>query len=191
LAHLFTTGTSIVTDPTDDRVLLAVIGGAHGIKGEVRVRSFTADPEDVGAYGPLVDAKGRRYTVASARLQKNVVVVRFKEVADRNAAELLNGTELFVDRAALPAEGEDEFYQADLVGLVARLMDGTVIGEVVAFHDFGAGDILEIAPDGGASVMIPFTEAAVPEVDLDLGFILVEPTAAGLVPADADAPREG
>ncbi len=179
-----------MTETTPDRVLLAVIGGAHGIKGEVRVRSFTADPEDIGAYGPLTDAKGRRYTVASARAQKNVVVVRFKEVADRNAAELLNGTELFVDRAALPEEGEDEFYQADLVGLVARLVDGTVIGEVVAFHDFGAGDILEIAPEQGSSVMIPFTEAAVPEVDLDLGFILVEPTAAGLLPADEDAPRE-
>lgn len=180
-----------MTEPASDLVLLAVIGGAHGIKGEVRVRSFTEDPEDVGAYGPLLDAKGRRYTVASARLQKTVVVVRFKEVADRNAAELLNGTELFVDRSALPEEGEDEFYQADLVGLVARTVDGTVIGEVTGFHDFGAGDILEIAPDQGTSIMIPFTEAAVPEVDLDLGFILVEPVAAGLVPADEDAPREG
>ncbi len=156
------------------------MGGAHGIKGEVRVKSFTADPEDLGAYGPLFDAKGRRYTVQSARLQKNVVVARLAEVRDRNAAELLNGTELFVDRSALPEEGEDEFYQSDLVGLVARLTDGTVIGEVVAFHDFGAGDILEIAPEGGASVMIPFTEAAVPQVDLDLGFILIEPVASGL-----------
>ncbi|KQQ79738.1 ribosome maturation factor RimM [Aureimonas sp. Leaf324] len=183
-------GLPAVNDAPRDSILLAVIGGAHGIKGEVRVRSFTEDPEDLGAYGPLTDAKGRRYTVVSARAQKNVVVVRFKEVADRNAAELLNGTELFVDRAALPEEGEDEFYQADLVGLVARLVDGTVIGEVVAFHDFGAGDILEIVPEGSKGVMIPFTEAAVPEIDLDLGFILVEPVAAGLVPPDEDAPRE-
>lgn len=144
------------------------------------MRSFTADPEDIGAYGPLVDAKGGRYTVTAARLQKNVVIVRFAEVADRNAAERLNGTDLFVARAALPEEGEEEFYQADLVGLVARTTEGAVIGEVIAFHDFGGGDILEIAPDAGPSVMIPFTQAAVPEVDLDLGFILVEPVAAGL-----------
>ncbi len=144
------------------------------------MRAFTAEPEDVGAYGPLQDEAGNRFTVLSARTQKNVVVVRLKEVTDRNAAELLNGRELFVDRSALPEEGEDEFYQADLVGLVARLTTGAVIGEVVAFHDFGGGDILEIREDDRPSVMIPFTEAAVPEIDLDLGFILVEPVAAGL-----------
>ena len=144
------------------------------------MKSFTADPEDVGAYGPLRDRAGNCYTVLSARPQKNVVVVRFREVADRNAAERLNGTELFVERTALPEEGEEEFYQADLVGLVARTTEGAVIGEIIAFHDFGAGDILEIAPNEGPSVMIPFTEAAVPGVDLDLGYILVEPVAAGL-----------
>ncbi|WP_182421988.1 ribosome maturation factor RimM [Aureimonas sp. ME7] len=169
-----------MTQTQREPVLMAVIGGAHGIKGEVRVRSLTKEPEDLGAYGPLFDAKGRTFTVASARAQKNVVVARFREVGDRNAAELLNGTELFVDRSALPEEGEDEFYHADLVGLVARTTDGRVIGEVVAFHDFGAGDILEIAPDDGASVMIPFTQSAVPEVDLELGFLVVEPVAAGL-----------
>ncbi len=175
--------------PIDDPVLIATIGGAHGIRGEVRVKSFTEDPEDVGAYGPLFDARGNRYTVKSARAQKTVVVVRFAEIGDRNAAEALNGTELFVPRDSLPAEGEDEFYQADLVGLVARTADGEVIGEVVAFHDFGAGDILEIAPDGGRSVMIPFTQEAVPEIDLDLGHIVVEPVAAGL--KDAVEVREG
>ncbi|WP_062222848.1 ribosome maturation factor RimM [Aureimonas sp. D3] len=180
-----------MSDPQapSDPVLLGTVGGAHGIKGEVRVKSFTQDREDLGAYGPLFDGTGRRFTVQSARVQKNVVVVRFAEVKDRNAAERLNGTDLFVDRSALPDEEEDEYYQADLVGLVARTTDGTVIGEVVAFHDFGAGDILEIAPDGGASVMIPFTETAVPEVDLDLGFILVEPVAAGL--SGAVEAREG
>lgn len=165
---------------SDDLVLLGVCGGAHGIRGEVRVRSYTAEPEEIGAYGPLRDAKGRVFTVQSARRQKNVVVVRFKEVSDRNAAELLNGVELFVSREALPDEGEDEFYLADLVGLVARLTTGAVIGEVVGFHDFGAGDILEIAPENGASVMIPFTQAAVPEVDLELGFLVVDPVPAGL-----------
>jgi 16S rRNA processing protein RimM len=175
--------------PLADPVLLATVGGAHGVRGEVRVRSFTADPEDVGAYGPLTDARGNRFTVVSARVQKNVVVVRFREVADRNAAELLNGRELFVDRSVLPEEGEDEFYQADLVGLDVRLTTGEVIGEILAFHDFGGGDILEIGDGEKPSVMIPFTEAAVPEVDLDLGFVLVEPVAAGL--RDAVEAREG
>lgn len=164
----------------ENPVLLATIGGAHGIKGEVRVKSFTDDPQDVGAYGPLFDARGNRYTVKAARLSKTVVIVRFAEVADRNHAERLNGLELFVDRGALPEEGEDEYYLADLVGLVARRTDGAVIGEIVAFHDFGAGDILEIAPEGGASVMIPFSQEAVPEIDLELGYIAVEPVAAGL-----------
>ena len=175
--------------PLENPVLLATIGGAHGIKGEVRVKSFTADPEDVGAYGPLFDAKGGRYTVKSARFQKSVVIVRFAEIPDRNAAERLNGIDLFVDRSKLPEEGEDEFYQADLVGLVARTAEGEVIGEIVAFHDFGGGDILEIAREGAASIMIPFTSEAVPEVDFDLGHILVEPVAAGL--KDAVEVREG
>ncbi|WP_336739955.1 ribosome maturation factor RimM [Aureimonas altamirensis] len=163
----------------ENPVLLATIGGAHGIRGECRVRSFTADPTDVGAYGPLVDKAGVRYTVVSARAQKTVVIVRFKEVTDRNHAERLNGTELFVDRSALPDEGDD-FYQADLIGLDVRTTRGDMVGEVIAFHDFGAGDVLEIKPETGASVMIPFTEAAVPQIDLELGYILVEPVAAGL-----------
>ena len=169
-----------LSSPASDLVLLGICGGAHGIRGEVRVRSFTAEPEEIGAYGPLRDANGRVFTVQSARQQKNVVVVRFREVADRNAAERLNGVELFVPREALPEEGEDEFYLSDLVGLVARLTTGEVIGEVVGFHDFGAGDILEIAPDSGANIMIPFTQAAVPAVDLELGFLAVDPVPAGL-----------
>ena len=115
-----------LSSPASDLVLLGICGGAHGIRGEVRVRSFTAEPEEIGAYGPLRDANGRVFTVQSARQQKNVVVVRFREVADRNAAERLNGVELFVPREALPEEGEDEFYLSDLVGLVARLTTGEV-----------------------------------------------------------------
>lgn len=178
-------------DPSDPStlVLFGIIGGAHGIKGEVRVKSYTEEPEDLGAYGSLSDEKGNRYTVVSARAQKNVLVVRFEEVRDRNHAERLNGTELFVPRSALPDEDDgEEFYQADLVGLVARTTEGVVLGEVTAFHNFGAGDILEIAPEDGASLMVPFSEAAVPEIDLDLGYLLVEPVAAGL--KDAIEARE-
>ncbi|MCQ0989162.1 ribosome maturation factor RimM [Jiella marina] len=160
---------------------MAVIGGAHGIRGECRVRSFTEEPEAFSAYGPLFDAKGNRYTVKAARPQKNVLLVRFEEVGDRNHAERLNGTELFVDRAVLPeTEDDEEFYLEDLVGLVASTAAGETIGEVVAVHNFGAGDILEIAPPEGATVMIPFSEAAVPALDVEAGVLTVDPVAAGL-----------
>ncbi|MCE7030690.1 ribosome maturation factor RimM [Jiella avicenniae] len=181
-------------EPADEGrspVLLAVIGGAHGIRGECRVKSFTEEPEAFGRYGPLFDAKGNRYTVKAARPQKNVLLVRFAEVADRNHAERLNGTELFVDRSVLPEpEDDDEFYLEDLIGLEARTSDGEIVGRIVAVHDFGAGDILELAPLKGPTVMIPFSEAAVPELDLDAGFILVDPRAAGLVDGDEEADDE-
>ena len=168
-------------------VLLAVIGGAHGIRGECRVKSFTEEPEAFGRYGPLFDAKGNRYTVKAARPQKNVLLVRFAEVADRNQAERLNGTELFVDRSLLPeTEDDDEFYLEDLIGLEARSVDGDLLGRVFAVHNFGAGDILEIAPPKGPTVMIPFSEAAVPGLDLAAGTISVDPVAAGLVASEDD-----
>ncbi|NDW05413.1 ribosome maturation factor RimM [Jiella pacifica] len=173
------------------RVLLAVVGGAHGIRGECRVKSFTDVPEDFSRYGPLFDGKGNRFTVKSARPQKNMLLVRFAEVADRNHAERLNGTELFVDRSALPeTEEDDEFYLEDLEGLEARSVTGEPIGRVVAVHNFGAGDILEIAPQKGPTVMIPFSEAAVPELDLEAGMLIVEPLAAGLVDAEGAEDEE-
>ena len=166
-------------------VLLAVIGGAHGIRGECRVKSFTEDPQAFASYGPLYDKAGQRYTVKAARPQKAMLLVRFAEVSDRTHAERLNGTELFVDRSVLPeTEEEDEFYLDDLVGLFARQVSGEPIGEVVAVHNFGAGDILEIKPETGPTVMIPFSEAAIPEIDVDEGFLLVEPYAAGLAASD-------
>lgn len=173
----------------ENPVLLGVVGGAHGLKGECRVRSFTENPVDLGAYGPLFDADGNRYTLKSARIQKNVVVVGFVEVEDRNHAERLNGRELFVDRSALPEpEASDEFYLGDLVGLAVETVSGAVVGTVVAFHDFGAGDIVEIKPPEGQTVMIPFSEAAVPKIDAERGVMIVEPFAAGLAEAETDEP---
>ena len=170
-------------------ILLGVVGGAHGIKGEVRIKSLTEDPTDIKAYGPLFDAKGNKYTIRTARIQKNVVVVTINEISDRNGAELLNGTELFVDRSALPADDEDEFYQSDIVGMAVESVDGAAIGTVIAFHDFGAGEVIEIKPERGSSVMIPFSEAAVPDIDVERRVMLVEPLAAGLV-SDPEAEAE-
>ena len=162
-------------------ILLGVVGGAHGIKGEVRIKSFTEYPVDIKAYGPLADAKGNTYTIRSARIQKNVVVVTINEISDRNGAELLNGTELFVDRSALPEDDADAFYQSDMVGMAVESTDGEAVGTVIAFHDFGAGEVVEIKPERGSSVMIPFSEAAVPEIDVERRVMIVEPLAAGLV----------
>ncbi|MER8787935.1 ribosome maturation factor RimM [Mesorhizobium sp. M0092] len=163
-------------------VQMAVIGAAHGIKGELRVKSFTGDPLALADYGPLYARDGRAFQIVDIRPANTVVVVRFKGVSDRNAAEALAGTELFVDRSVLPDEGEeDEFYHADLVGLEVKDDTGAVIGKVVAVHNFGGGDILDVTLAGRKGVLIPFTQAAVPEVSIAGGFVRIDPAAAGLV----------
>ncbi|MER8549668.1 ribosome maturation factor RimM [Mesorhizobium sp. M0684] len=163
-------------------VQMAVIGAAHGIKGELRVKSFTGDPLALADYGPLYARDGRAFQIVDIRPANTVVVVRFKGVNDRNAAEALAGTELFVDRSVLPDEGEeDEFYHADLVGLEVKDDTGAVVGKVVAVHNFGGGDILDVTLAGRKGMLIPFTQAAVPEVSIAGGFVRVDPAAAGLV----------
>jgi 16S rRNA processing protein RimM len=163
-------------------VQMATIGAAHGLKGELRVNTFTGEPAALGQYGPLYDRAGRPFEVLSARPQGNVVVVRFKGVDDRTAAEALNGTDLFVDRSALPADlAEDEFYHADLVGLAVHDDSGNTIGRVTALQNYGGGDILEITLSTGKEALVPFTAAAVPQVALSAGFLRIDPVAAGLV----------
>lgn len=166
----------------DNPVQLAVIGAAHGIKGEVRVKTYTGDPLDLGSYGLLYDASGKSYEVLSIRPGKTVVVVRFAGVEDRNAAEALNGKELYVDHAQLPQDlDEDEFYYTDLIGLAVRDSAGVSYGKVSAVFNFGGGDVLEIKESGKKPVMIPFTLTSVPEILMEEGAILIDPLAAGLV----------
>ncbi|MFI0845840.1 ribosome maturation factor RimM [Mesorhizobium sp. IMUNJ 23232] len=168
---------------------MAVIGAAHGIRGELRVKTFTGDPLALGDYGPLQSADGRSFEILDIRPAGNVVVVRFKGIADRNAAEALNGTELFVDRSALPDDVEDgEFYHTDLVGLAVRDESDTVVGRVTSVQNFGGGDILEIAHTGTKGVLIPFTQAAVPVVDVAGGFVRIDTVAAGLTDEEQDGP---
>ena len=162
------------------RVVVARIGAAHGIKGELRVKSFTASPMDVAGYSPLDALDGRRFTVEAARpagASPDMLVVRFREVADRNAAEALNGIELSVPRERLPPADDDEFYHADLIGLPAVTADGEALGTVVGVPNYGAGDLLEIAPAQGATLLVPFTRNAVPEIDLAVGRVVVVPPA--------------
>ena len=164
----------------ENPVLMAVIGAAHGIKGELRVKAFTGDPLALGSYGPLFAKDGRRFDILDIRPQGTIVVARFKGVGDRNAAETLTGTELFVDRAALAADLDDEeFYHADLVGLSVLDEQEAQIGKVAAVHNFGAGDILEINGPGLKGVLVPFTRAAVPAVDLAGRTIRIDTIAAG------------
>lgn len=175
-------------------IQMAVIGAAHGIKGELRVKTFTGDPLALADYGPLYAKDGRAFEIAAIRPANEVVVVRFKGVADRNAAEALTGTELFVDRSALPDDGDEgEFYHADLVGLQVRDETGAPVGKVFAVQNYGGGDILEIQYQGRKGVLIPFTQAAVPVVDVSGGFVTIDTVAAGLVDDEdgADAASDG
>jgi 16S rRNA processing protein RimM len=154
---------------TDD-ILLAIIGAPHGVRGELRVKSFTEEPEGFAEYGPLHDAKGRVFNVEMTRVSKSVVITRFAEIRSREDAEAVNGIELFVAREALPeTDDPDEFYLDDLIGLSVVSADGVALGEVKAVHDFGGGDILEIQFRNGKTELLPFTREVVPEIDLDAG----------------------
>lgn len=173
----------------ENPLLIAVIGAPHGIKGEVRVKAFTDDPMAIGDYGPLFAADGRRFQVKPLRLAKSVVVARIKGMADRTAVEALRGLELYIDRSALPEDlEEDEYYFSDLVGLAAEDAEGGNWGKVIAVHDYGGGDLLEIAVPGRGAILIPFTAAAVPQIGVKDGRIVVDPVAAGLVDGPSDEP---
>jgi 16S rRNA processing protein RimM len=157
-----------------ERVLVAQIGAAHGIRGEVRLRSFTADPLAIKHYGPLETEDGAQsLVIETLRPHKEALVVRFAGIADRNAAERLRNQNLYVPRARLPATEAGEYYHADLIGLAAEAPDGRTLGTVIALHNFGAGDLVEVKPPDGPPVMLPFTESVVPIVDIAGGRIVV------------------
>ncbi len=176
------------------RVLMGVITGAHGVRGLVRVKSFAAEPAAIAAYGPLEDEHGERRFVLDLRgAVKGVLIARLDGVTDRNAAERLKGTRLYLSRAALPEPEAEEYYHADLLGLAVELKDGAPFGRVRAVHDFGAGDSLEVERPNGRVVMVPFTRAAVPVVDIAGGRLVVDPPE-GLLdnrPVEAELSEDG
>jgi 16S rRNA processing protein RimM len=156
-------------------VLIGRITGAHGIRGEVKLQSFTAEPEAIAAYGALRTDRGETVAIERLRPQKQGFIATLKGVSDRNRAEALGGTELFVDRAALPEPRADENYVHDLVGSAAVTRDGTEFGKVVDVVNYGAGDLLEIArPDDKVSILVPFSDAFVPEIDLAAGRLTLD-----------------
>ena len=155
-------------------VLLAAVIGAQGLKGEVKVKLFTATPDALPRYGVLHTGDGRKFKITAFRPAKEgEAVIAFEGVRDRNQAEALKGTELFVARAALPETGEDEFYHADLIGLEVRDSEGRVLGKVSGLHNFGASDVLEFARPDGDSVHLAFTKETVPVLNIAEGFIIV------------------
>ena len=158
------------------QVCVARIGAAHGVRGAVKLWTFTEDPFAVTRYGPLSTKDGaRHFEVAQAREANGFLVATLKGVTSRNEAERLNGLELYIARDKLPATDEDEYYHADLIGLEVVLSDGTPVGRVRAVHDFGAGDTLEIERPTAQAAMVPFTRAVVPVVEIEAGRLVIEP----------------
>jgi len=169
-------------------ICVARIGAAHGVRGQVKLWTFTEDPLAVKRHGPLASKDGaRQFEVTHAREAKGHLIATLKGVATRDEAERLNGVELYIARERLPATAADEYYHADLIGLAAVNGAGDPLGRVIAIHNFGAGDIIEIAPTHGTILLLPFTNAVVPSVDLAGGQVTIE------LPAeiDGDDPTDG
>jgi len=162
---------------SDARICVGAIAGAFGVQGEVRLKSFCAEPEDIATYGPLWSEDGNRnFSVEITRAVKNGFAARIDGIATKEAADALKGTRLYADRDALPSLPDDEFYHADLIGLEVVDTGGTVLGRVHAVHNHGAGDLLEITGPGlKTAVLLPFTRTAVPTVDLATGRIVADP----------------
>lgn len=162
--------------PAGTDILVGVIGAAHGVRGEVRVKSYTGEPSAIAAYGPLHDATGTRIFEFEALrpLRDDLFVARFKNVGDRQTAEMLTNTSLYVSRDRLAPLAEEEFLHADLIGLKAETAAGDSLGIVVAVQNFGAGDVLEIAPIEGETLLVTFTRVNVTLVDLAGSRLVVE-----------------
>ncbi len=172
-------------------ICIGAFAGARGVRGEVKIKSFTAEPGAIADYGTVVDESGTRefrirVTGLGSGKALGMVFARLNGIDDRDVAEGLKGTRLYVPRSALPEVQEDEFYFADLVGVRAELVDGRTLGLIREVHDFGAGSVLEIAGEDFGTVMVPFTQSAVPVVDLATGRVVIDPPAGLLEPASAD-----
>ena len=157
-------------------VRIGHIAGASGVKGDLRISSYTEHPLDVCAYGPVEDKEGKeKFILKPKRMAKGHVIAHADGIDNRDAAERLRGTELFITREALPPPGEEEFYHNDLIDVAVFAVNGHVLGSVIAVHDFGAGTILEVAGKAGKTVLVPFTKDVVPVIDLSAKRIEINP----------------
>ena len=161
----------------DRLIALGVFGAPQGVRGEIRVKSYTADPAAVGGYGPLTDSAGtRRFVLKIVRpLRDDMLVARVEGVTTREAAAALRNVEIYARRSQLPPPDAEEFYYSDLIGLAAMTPDGEAFGRVLAVVNHGAGDLLEIARPEGPSALLAFTKQVVPEIDFAGGRIVVRP----------------
>ncbi len=167
-----------VVEVEEHRVCVGVIAGAHGVRGDVRVKSFTEDPRDLVSYGPVTDISGSRaFSLKILGEARGLLRAHVAGIDDRDSAAALAGVELYIVRGALPDSAEDEFYHADLLGLRAEAQDGEELGTVKALYDFGGGDMIEIVQPDGRGVVLPFTREVVPVVDIAGGRIVVRPPA--------------
>lgn len=166
-----------MTSGPDDLICLGVITGARGLKGEVKIKTFTQLPLEIAAYGTLSDKSGQKsFALSDVKLAKNIVFARITGVADRTQADALKGVELYVPRSRLPDLEEDTWYYADLIGLKALDLGEKQVGTVIAVHNFGAGELLELQlADDAQTIMLPFTEACVPKIDIKGGVIVIDP----------------
>jgi 16S rRNA processing protein RimM len=185
--------TGTIDKKIPQRILLGQIGAAHGIKGEVSIKTYTSDPAAIAAYGPLATKDGgRTFEINVVRVNDRGVVARITGINDRTAVEALRNIELYVERSKLPAPSEDEFYHADLIGLSVEDTSGHALGTVTAISNFGAGDLLEVEfTETKSRDFIPFTKAVVPKIDFTHGTITIDPAAYTPIgdpepPSDAD-----
>lgn len=162
------------SNASSSRLRLGVITGAHGVRGYVKIRSFTQDPANIASYGPLYDDEGHKIVILSITSEKGeVIVARVEGVDTRTGAEALRGTQLYIDRHLLPDLGNEEFYHADLIGLLAQDTEGNEVGMVIGVHNYGASDVLEIETRAGKKMSLPFTHEAVPTIDILKGRVTV------------------
>jgi 16S rRNA processing protein RimM len=159
-----------------DLVLVGIFGAAHGVRGEVRLKSYTGDQLAIADYPRLTDESGKtKFKIVSARpVKDDILVVRVDGVADRTAAEKLTNTSIYMPRADLPPADEDEFYHADLIGLRAETREGALIGTIANVLNFGAGDILDVRPEIGDNLLLPFTKKVVPIVEIANKRVIVD-----------------
>ena len=175
-----------------NRVCVGRIAGAHGVQGLIRINSYTEDPMDVAAYGPVTDENGERmFELEVKRMTKTQVVARIKGVMDRNAAEALQGLRIYILREVMPPTADDEFYCEDLVGLSAETVDGEPLGNVLSLQEFGAGEMLEIGRRRGGTTLVPFTKDIVPRVDLEAKRVVIDPPPGLLEPITKEDPERG
>ena len=163
------------TDGNKQLISLGTIATAHGIRGEVKLRSFTADPYDITSYGPLSDKTGKQYNITVTGGTKDALIARIEGVTTRDAAEALRNTELFVARDALPETDEHEYYHADLIGIKLSLESGEAFGTITGVHNFGAGDLVAVMLASGEEELLPFSKATFPNFDIKKGMGIIVP----------------